>query len=157
MPVFAFEKSIGAVIFIIEKDVPLFLLLHYPAGHWGFVKGHIEKKETNEVTLRREAEEETGLVDLKIMPNFLASEVYYYKARGEEERKRIKAGRGTRIFKRVIYYLAKVNRTKVRLSHEHQGFAWLDYNQALERVSNQNSKKVLEKAQRFLIEYLPKK
>ncbi len=157
MPFFAFEKSIGAVIFVVEKDRPLFLLLHYPGGHWGFVKGHIEKNETDEMTLRREAKEETGLVDLKILPNFLASEIYYYKAKGKEEQKRIKAKRGIRIFKRVVYYLAKTNRTKIKLSNEHQGFVWLDYERALEKISNQNSKKVLKKAQRFLIEYLPKK
>jgi 8-oxo-dGTP pyrophosphatase MutT (NUDIX family) len=154
---FTFEKSIGAVIFVLEKDRPLFLLLHYPAGHWGFVKGHIEKRETDEMTLRREAKEETGLVDLEILPNFLASEIYYYKARGMEKEKRIKAGREIRIFKRVVYYLAKTNWMKIRLSDEHQGFSWLQYDQALERISNQNSKKVLEKAQQFLTKHLPKK
>jgi len=39
------EKSAGAVIFRKEQNEALFLLLHYPSGHWDFVKGKIEPEE----------------------------------------------------------------------------------------------------------------
>ena len=155
MPVFAFEKSIGAVVFCIKDERPYFLLLQYLGGHWGFIKGHIEKGETDEDTLRREAEEETGLNKLEIFPKFSASEMYYYQAKKEEARKRRENNRGTRIFKKVVYYLARTNQTEINLSHEHRNFAWLEYDQAIAQVTNVNSKKVLEKAQRFLTMYLP--
>lgn len=155
MPVFAFEKSIGAVVFFLKEQEPYFLLLQYLGGHWGFIKGHVEKGETSEDTLRREAKEETGLDNLEIFPKFSASEMYYYQAKKEEARKRKENNRGTRIFKKVIYYLASTNRTEVSLSDEHRSFIWLPYDQAFERITNDNSKKVLEKAQRFLMAHLP--
>lgn len=155
MPIFAFEKSIGAVVFNLNGEVPRFLLLQYPGGHWGFIKGHIEKGETDAQTLRREAQEETGLIDLDILPKFSASEMYYYQAKRDEAVKRRLNNRGTRIFKKVAYYLARTDHSEISLSHEHRNFVWLEYDQAFDRVTNVNSKKVLEKAQRFLVAHLP--
>ena len=54
------EKSCGAVIFRVGNATK-YLLLHYEAGHWDFVKGHSEKGESEEETVRREILEETGL------------------------------------------------------------------------------------------------
>ena len=56
------EKSAGAIIYRKEsvdtaqgkKYKIYFLLLHYFSGHWEFPKGHIEKDETEEETLKRE-------------------------------------------------------------------------------------------------------
>ena len=39
------ETSAGIVLFRREESKILFLLLHYPSGHWDFVKGKIEKNE----------------------------------------------------------------------------------------------------------------
>ncbi len=155
MPIFAFEKSVGAVVFRLDGKVPRFLLLQYPGGHWGFIKGHTEKGEASMETLKREAKEETGIVDLEIFPGFFASEMYYYQAKREEAQKRKVAKRGTRVFKKVIYHLAKTNQAEITLSHEHKDFVWLAYPEALERVTNKNSKKVFEKAGRFLAKHLP--
>ena len=49
-----YEHSAGAVIFRKENERPLYLLLHYEAGHWGCAKGHVENSETIEETARRE-------------------------------------------------------------------------------------------------------
>ena len=69
------EKSAGAIIFRKEKGKIYYLVLHYPPdkrisssrGHWDYVKGHIEKDEVIEDTIRREAKEETGIEDLKFV------------------------------------------------------------------------------------------
>ena len=37
------ETSAGIVLFRKEESKKLFLLLHYPSGHWDFVKGKMEK------------------------------------------------------------------------------------------------------------------
>ena len=37
------ETSAGIVLFRKEETKKLFLLLHYPSGHWDFVKGKMEK------------------------------------------------------------------------------------------------------------------
>ena len=55
------EISAGVVIFRRENSRILFLLLHYPSGHWDFVKGKIEKGETFHQTAIRETKEETGI------------------------------------------------------------------------------------------------
>ena len=64
------EKSAGALIFRIENNIPYYLLLHYPSGHWEFAKGHVEEGETEEQTVKREVQEETGISDLIIIPGF---------------------------------------------------------------------------------------
>ncbi|MCX6761838.1 MAG: NUDIX domain-containing protein [Candidatus Moranbacteria bacterium] len=150
--IFSFEKSIGAVVFRREGEKVKYLLLLYPGGHWGFIKGHIETNETDEETLLREAQEETGIMDLRIKAGFLGREKYFYVAKNEEKEKRLKAGRGWMIFKKVLYYLAETNQAEIILSHEHRDYIWMEYNQAHNRVSNLNSKKVLEKVNRFLVE-----
>lgn len=147
----SFEKSIGAVVFRREDEKIKYLLLKYPGGHWGFIKGHGEKNETDEETLFREAQEETGIIDLKISSGFLGQEKYFYRAKNEEKEKRIKAGRGWLIFKKVIYYLAQTDQLNISLSQEHRNYVWMIYPQAYNRVSNLNSKKVLEKANKFLM------
>lgn len=152
----AFEKSVGAVVYHFSGNEPFFLVLQYRGGHWGFIKGHTEKGETDEQTLRREAEEETGLADLKIIPGFRSGERYYYRAKREEAQKRKLSGRGTRIFKRVVYYLAETEQVQIKLSPEHRNSLWLPYWQAVERVTNRNSQRVLEQAGRFLARHLPK-
>lgn len=149
--ILSFEKSIGAVVFRREGERVKFLLLRYLGGHWGFVKGKGEKGETDEDTLRRETREETGIIDLEIKPGFLGQEKYFYVAGPGEKEKRLKASRGWMIFKKVLYYLAETQQKEIILSHEHRDYIWMEYAQALNRVSNLNSKKVLEKANRFLV------
>ncbi len=146
----SFEKSIGAAVFRREDEVVKYLLLHYPGGHWDFPKGHIEKNETDEETLRREVREETGVDDLKIVPGFSVQEKYFYIAKGEEKEKRIKSGTGFWIFKKVAYYLAETKETKIVLSPEHQDFIWLEFDQAIEKITYGNSKRIFKKVERFL-------
>ena len=55
------ETSAGIVIFRRENSKILFLLLHYPSGHWDFVKGKMEKGESVQQTAIRETKEETGI------------------------------------------------------------------------------------------------
>ena len=105
------EKSAGAIIYRIENGVPQYLLLHYaPAeegkrGQWGFAKGHVEERETEEETARREIAEETGINDLKIIPGFKKSEKYFFrKVYGLEGEARKKA---PWVFKLVVFFLAE--------------------------------------------------
>ncbi len=133
MPV---ERSCGAVIF---KDGK-YLLLKYEWGHWGFVKGNIEKGESLEKTFLREAEEEAGLKkeDLEIIYGFKEKISYFYRKEGKT------------IFKEVIYLLAESKTFDVKLSYEHTDYEWLPYEEALEKITYENDKKVLRKAHEFL-------
>ena len=128
------EKSAGAIIF--HKSSGDYLLLHYPSGHWDFVKGHVEKGESEEQTLLREAREETGL-EIKIVPGFKETISYFYRHK-------------ELISKDVIFFLAEAKSKNVRLTREHHGFVWLPFREALEKTTYKNSKAVLKKADEFL-------
>jgi 8-oxo-dGTP pyrophosphatase MutT (NUDIX family) len=77
------ETSVGAVVFRVVRGERFYLLLHYPSGHYDFAKGHVEKGETEEMTLRRETEVESGI---KICRCFHRVSIrYFYIARGRAE------------------------------------------------------------------------
>ena len=143
------ETSSGAIIFRIygKGSEPKYLLLHYGTKHWDFVKGHIEGKETEEETLRREAEEESGLTDLKIIPGFREKISYFYSRKGKT------------VPKDVIFFLAQTNAAEksIKLSFEHSGYDWLEFDEAVKKVTYDSSKNVLKKANRFLEEHSKQK
>ena len=132
------EKSAGAVIFRKEQNGALFLLLHYPSGHWDFVKGKIEPEENLRQTILRETQEETGITDLGFLDGFEESVEYDFQYDGKL------------IHKKVIFYLAKTNTKKITISHEHLDFVWLDFEKAFEKTTYQNAKLILSKANQLI-------
>lgn len=136
------ESSAGAIIFRIDDKSrkPKYLLLHYGTGHWDFVKGHIEGNETEEETLRREAKEESGLTDLKIIPGFREKISYFYRKDGKTTPKD------------VIFFLAETKAAEkdIKLSFEHSEYDWLAFDEAVKKVTYESSKDVLKKADKFL-------
>jgi len=147
---FCFEKSAGAVVFRRNKNKIYFLLLHYRSGHWDFPKGHIEEGESEEQALRREVLEETSISDLEILPDFKKYVYYFYRAKGEEKEKRIKSETSVNIFKKVIYYLAKTETGKVKISFEHIGWEWLEYEEAMKKITYRGPKRILKSAGKYL-------
>ena len=77
------ETSAGIVIFRKENSKNMFLLLHYPSGHWDFVKGKMEKGESTHETATRETEEETGIKDIVYLENFEEWIEYNFQYQGE--------------------------------------------------------------------------
>lgn len=134
------EHSAGAIIFRNENGMRLYMVLHYVSGHWDFMKGHIEKGESAEETIKREAVEETGLRDLQLLAGFEENVKYFFK-RG-----------GATIGKDVTFRIAETKTEKISLDspQEHQGFAWLPYDRALARTTFETAKGVLRKAEAFL-------
>jgi 8-oxo-dGTP pyrophosphatase MutT (NUDIX family) len=131
------EISCGAVIFK-RNGNRKYLLLHYEGGHWDFVKGHVEKNETEKETVQRETEEEVGMKELTFIDGYRQPISYYYKRAGKT------------VYKQVIFYLVESKIEKVRLSREHVGFDWLSYDRAYERLTYKNAKDTLKKAHEFL-------
>lgn len=147
------EKSIGAVIYRKENNVAHYLLLQYRRKHWDFTKGHGEAGETDEQTLKREAEEETGIKDLKLIDGFKEHHKFVFKQYKELMSKEdIKKGKPVWVFKIVTFYLAETQTKEITISWEHQDFKWLPYQEALELVTFKNGKELLKKANDFIIE-----
>lgn len=128
------ERSAGTILFIEESSGILFLLLHYPSGHWDFVKGKIENGETLLQTVLREVKEETGISDVQFVKGFEERIEYNYR-------------RSDRlVHKQVIFFLAKTNTKKVKLSYEHIDFVWLNFDEAMKKVTYKNALHILQKA-----------
>jgi bis(5'-nucleosidyl)-tetraphosphatase len=146
------EKSAGAIIFRKENGVNHYLLLHYFSGHWEFPKGHIEKGESEEETVKRETFEETGIDDLKIIPGFKKYIKYFFrqykKNLSEKDRK---LGKTSWIFKLVTFFVAETDTKKIKISSEHKGFIWLPIDEAIKKTTFKNSKKLLKEANDFIL------
>ena len=132
------EKSAGIVLFRNDSDKNEFLLLNYPQGHWDFVKGKIEQNETPHETALRETKEETGITNIEFVDGFEESVEYDFRFKKEN------------IHKKVIFFLAKTNEKNIKLSHEHNDYLWLEYNDTLKKTTFENAKNVLTKANEFL-------
>ena len=132
------QKSAGIVLFRNDSDENEFLLLNYPQGHWDFVKGKIEQNETSHETALRETKEETGIMNIEFIDGFEESVEYDFRFKKED------------IHKKVIFFLAKTNEKNIKLSHEHNDYLWLEYNDALKKTTFENAKNVLTKANEFL-------
>lgn len=145
------EVSVGSVLFRLDAEGNReYLILQYPSGHFDFPKGHIEAGETEEETLRRETEEETGIKELTVYSERVSIK-YFYEARGNEYERRKREGRGTWIFKIVHFYPAQATgNTDVKISHEHIGSLWLPFDRALEKVTFVNAKRVLQETEDYL-------
>ncbi len=140
------EKSVGGIIFFEENNNRKYLLLEYERindekgnhNYLDFPKGHIEKDEKETETLFREIKEETGLENIDLILGFKERLRYFFKKDGKL------------VNKEVIYYLLRSNAKEVRISFEHRGFKWLDYDKALKEIEFKSSKDMLKKAERFI-------
>jgi bis(5'-nucleosidyl)-tetraphosphatase len=131
------EKSCGAVVFARTPEIK-YLLLQYEAGHWDFVKGNVEKGETEKDTTVRELGEETGIKDAHFFEGFREKIGYYYKRQGAT------------VYKEVVFFLMESPATRVTLSFEHIGYAWLTYDSAIKKLTFKNARDVLQRAHQFL-------
>jgi len=136
------ETSAGIVLFRKEDSKTLFLLLHYPSGHWDFVKGKMEKDESTHETAIRETREETGITDIAFIENFEEWIKYDFQYQGEL------------VHKKVVFFLAETKTEEIEISHEHLDYTWMDYNTAMEKTTFVNAKTVLTRAQMLLTKTL---
>lgn len=164
------EFSAGAVIFNKNEKIE-YLILKYKAKHWDFPKGHIEKGESYEETIRREVKEETGLADIEFLNGFKKSIRFFFRQypdkinkdfkkkekQDTKETKNSKTGAKKEkqpwVFKMVTFYIAKSKLKNVKLSWEHQDFAWLPYELAVKKITHKSSKELLSEANEFITKH----
>lgn len=129
------EKSAGIIAYNNGK----YLLLHYISGHWDFPKGHLENGETEKQAAIRELKEETGIEDIFFVKDFEEGIEYFFR-RGKDLVK-----------KEVTFFLVETRTEKITLNpKEHKGYEWLGCQEARQRVTFNNAKEILIRAQEFL-------
>jgi bis(5'-nucleosidyl)-tetraphosphatase len=135
------ERSAGFVLFrMTPSGGHEYLLLDY-GRHWDFAKGHVEKGEDDLATARRELREETGIADARVVPAFRHEIRYFFRDR--------KKGL---IEKTVTFFLGETQTipSAVVISNEHEGFAFLSFEEAIKRVTFPTAKEMLKKAEETL-------
>ncbi|MBD3327827.1 NUDIX domain-containing protein [Candidatus Peregrinibacteria bacterium] len=132
------EHSAGFVIFSYEGNERKYLLLHYPGGHIEFPKGHIEPGESEQEAAVRELFEETGIRHVEIIEGYKYSIEYeFFHA-------------GFLIQKNVVFFLARTEESEIKISHEHKGSEWQNYENTLKKLTFENARELLRKAETYL-------
>jgi len=134
------EQSAGIVVYHhdIDENKFYYLLLHYIGGHWDLPKGKLEEGETLEQAAIREVMEETGLTVEPII-NFSESFSYYFRDQDREL-----------VDKAVTFFVGMSKTQAVTISHEHQGYEWLEIGSALERLTYNNARNLIRMVNQFV-------
>lgn len=133
------ERSAGVIVYFLPESggSERFLLLDY-GKYWDYPKGHVEAGEDDVTAGLRELREETGVADVELDGEFRHEIAYFFR------------GRKGLIRKSVVFFLGRSATQNVVISHEHQGYEWLEYPAARERLTYASAKQVLEAAKRRL-------
>ncbi len=129
------DSSFGIIIYKIENGIMEYLFLKRSGGWLDFPKGHMEDKETEIQAALRETREETGVelhdTDLDPEYEYILDYVFTFN--------------GVKIFKKVKMFLAKISsKTLIKVSNEHTGYVWLDYDNSYNNLKFQNQKNMLK-------------
>jgi len=130
------EFSAGFLLFRLIENKRLYLLLDY-GKHWDFTKGHLEQGENSWEAAVRELEEETGIKTVQRVGNFSRRMFYEF----------FSPKKGLIIRKTVTYFIGQTTCATVKISKEHEGYEWLEYDAARARLTYQNAKDLLQAAE----------
>jgi bis(5'-nucleosidyl)-tetraphosphatase len=133
--------SAGVVVFTQENNEVKYLLLQHTAGHWSFPKGKMEGGETKQQAGLRELKEEAG-IDADLLPGFEKQFTYQFY---DQTRSLVK--------KTVYFFIGKACATDIVVSEEHQGFAWIPFNEAFTMITHDNARDVLCSAHQYIVQY----
>ncbi|MBU3895741.1 NUDIX domain-containing protein [Patescibacteria group bacterium] len=149
MPV---KKAAGIVVFHRGPGNKIeYLLLKHNQRYWNFPKGGIEKGEREVEAAKREVFEEAGIKDIDIKNGFREREKYFYKASRKYSEEFLD---GKIVVKLVVFFLGEAKTKDVKISHEHEGYEWLDFKGSFERFGrnrfHNKSQAILKKADDFI-------
>ncbi len=136
------DREISAGLIIYRKTLQgiKYLIMYHGGGYWNFPKGKLETSEKGMDAAFREVKEETGLSknDLYLRSQFRLTDKYIFFRHYE------------RIFKIVIFYLVQTSKREITISHEHDGYAWFTYKEAMKVLRFQNIKNITKQANALL-------
>lgn len=132
------EKSCGAVVFTTTEKQIKYLLVQSLEGVYGFPKGHMERGETEERTALREVFEETH-IQISLVDGFRTTTEYVLP--NKENTK-----------KQVVYFLGEYQNQEIIYQKEELISACLTtYDEAIEMIRFDDSKRILNEANNFLL------
>ena len=142
------EKSCGALIFTYEKGVRKYVIVRGTGiyrGFCGFPKGHMEIGETEQDTALREVKEETGL-DVVLLEGFRQVDEHSLSREGRPNSK-----------KTNVYFLAEYhNQALIPQASEVSEIVLMSYQDAMQALQSDESKRELTEAERYLDSRLSK-
>jgi len=132
--------SAGAILFRDTRGRREYLLLKSRPGDWEFPKGGVEGSEELQQTAIREVSEEAGIEEFRLINGFREDYDYVFQANGKT------------IHKTVHLFIAHSFEASAELSKEHRDLQWRDYEQALNTITQDGPREILEEAHEFLEE-----
>ena len=132
--------SAGAILFRDTRGRREYLLLKSRPGDWEFPKGGVEDGEELQQTAIREVKEEAGIEDFRLIDGFRDEYNYVFQANGQT------------IHKTVHLFIAESFEASAELSTEHRDLQWRDYEQAINTITQDGPREILEDAEEFLDE-----
>lgn len=133
------ETSAGGVVYRLEGDSALFLLIRDSYRNWGFPKGHLERGEKAEVAAMREVGEETGIEGLTLR-GAIETIDWYFRFRG-------------RLIHKICHFYLMETSSAATAPQAAEGITecrWASYDDAAKLISYGNAREVLRRAQVML-------
>jgi 8-oxo-dGTP pyrophosphatase MutT (NUDIX family) len=134
--------SAGAILFRDTRGRREYLLLKSRPGDWEFPKGGVEGEEELQQTAIREVQEEAGIEDFRLIDGFREEYDYVFEANGKT------------IHKTVHLFIARSFEASAELSEEHRDMQWRDYEQAINTITQDGPREILEEAHDYLEDLL---
>ncbi|PYZ02673.1 biotin transporter BioY [Halogeometricum sp. wsp3] len=131
--------SAGAILFRDTRGRREYLLLKSRPGDWES-KGPLDTLKATPADRRREVKEEAGTGDFRLLDGFREDYDYVFEANGNT------------IHKTVHLFIARSFEASAELSTEHRDLQWRDYEQALNTITQDGPREILEQAHAFLDE-----
>lgn len=147
------EYSFGIIPVYKENGQRCFLLVRHRedptlskgvgrGGHWAFPKGHAQGTEEGVQAAVREFGEETGIEEVDVVSGVSFLEHYTFTRENKN------------VSKTATYFIGFVRAVEVRIQREEiQDFRWVSYEDALELMTFEEARRVLQKAQLYLTEH----
>lgn len=132
-----FEFSAGIFVYNNSDDKINYLLLIKENGDYDIPKGHIEKGENAHQAALRETKEESGLT-VETKPYFSEVNKYFFYV-GKKK-----------IFKQAKFFIAESKTKSVKISHEHKGHEWVDYETAIKKIKYKNLRELMSKVNEYV-------
>jgi 8-oxo-dGTP pyrophosphatase MutT (NUDIX family) len=128
----------------VGKEIKYLILkrkLHWKG--WEFPKGGVRNFELRRFAVRRELKEETGLIPIKII-SFNEKGKYAYKEEYEDRKGFI--GQDYKLYSAEVEFSKKIKLEKI----EHSEFEWVNFKEAIKKLTWQNQKKCLNVVNEYL-------